>query len=52
LREGEIDFLPILRELRPRYRGFYAIEYEEASDVFTGSEDDLKTLTDWLTRVG
>lgn len=42
--EGEIDYVPILKWLAKKYDGFYAIEYEEASDVFAGSTDDLKTL--------
>ncbi|NLX07937.1 MAG: sugar phosphate isomerase/epimerase [Phycisphaerae bacterium] len=52
IREGEIDYVPILKELAKTYRGFYAIEYEEPSDVFAGSEDDLKSLKDLLTKAG
>lgn len=51
LGEGEIDFPPILRELRRRYQGFYTLEYEEPSDVFAGSEDDLRVLKGWLENI-
>jgi len=49
--EGEIDYVPIFRHLKDTYNGFYALEYEEISDVFAGSEDDYKTLTNILTKI-
>ncbi len=49
--EGMIDYIPILEELSKRYEGFYAIEYEEPSDVFEGSQDDLNTLKELLSKV-
>jgi sugar phosphate isomerase/epimerase len=50
--EGEIDYRPILQYLNIlNYKGFYAIEYEEPSDVFEGSDDDLKTLNELLRKV-
>ncbi|MFA5864719.1 MAG: sugar phosphate isomerase/epimerase family protein [Phycisphaerae bacterium] len=52
LKEGEIDYLPILEILKKEYRGFYAIEYEETSDVMSGSEDDLNSLKNLLDKVG
>jgi sugar phosphate isomerase/epimerase len=42
--EGEIDYVPILKWLTKTYKGFYALEYEETSDVFAGSQDDLDSL--------
>jgi sugar phosphate isomerase/epimerase len=48
LREGEIDYLPILRRLRRDYPGSYALEYEDPADVFAGTADDLETLTGWF----
>ncbi len=51
LSEGMIDYLPILKFLDKKYSGFYAIEYEEPADVFTGSEEDLATLKDWLVKI-
>lgn len=44
LSEGEIDYTPILKYLMKSYKGFFAIEYEETADVFSGSADDLKVL--------
>jgi sugar phosphate isomerase/epimerase len=49
--EGEIDYVPILKLLTKKYDGFYALEYEETSDVFAGSEDDLKSLQSCLKIV-
>ena len=46
--EGDIDFVPILKHLKKIYSGFYAIEYEEPSDVFEGSKDDLDALREML----
>lgn len=49
LREGYIDYRPIIAELRKRgYESFWTIEYEEPKDVFEGSADDLKDLRDLL----
>ncbi len=51
LKEGIIDYIPILQLLDKTYDGFYAIEYEETSDVFEGSEDDLNTLKELLNKI-
>jgi len=51
LREGEIDYIPILKTLEKTYNGFYAIEYEDPADVFEGSEDDLKILKELLGKI-
>ena len=51
LREGDIDYLPILKVLKRTYKGYYAIEYEEPSDVLAGSEDDLNSLKALLAEV-
>ncbi len=51
INEGEIDYIPILQLLDKTYDGFYAIEYEEASDVFEGSHDDLNTLKELLSKI-
>jgi sugar phosphate isomerase/epimerase len=51
LSEGEIDYLPILKQLSKTYNGFYAIEYEETADVFEGSENDLKTLKELIEQI-
>lgn len=51
LRDGEIDYLPILRRLAKSYTGFYALEYEDASDVVAGTRDDCDTLTRWWTEI-
>jgi sugar phosphate isomerase/epimerase len=52
LSEGEIDYVPILEILKKTYKGIYAIEYEEPSDVFAGSEDDYRTLKKLLQKAG
>jgi sugar phosphate isomerase/epimerase len=45
LRDGTIDYAPILVELQRRhYSGFRALEYEETEDVFEGTRDDLESL--------
>ena len=49
--EGMIDYVPILKWLNKKYNGFYALEYEETSDVFTGSRDDYETLKTCLNLV-
>lgn len=51
LSQGEIAYRPILQWLRDHYAGFYALEYEEPADVLAGTEDDFRTLSDWLTNV-
>ncbi|OHB52697.1 MAG: hypothetical protein A2Y12_03305 [Planctomycetes bacterium GWF2_42_9] len=48
IKDGVIDFTPILKRLGEIYTGFYAIEYEDTSDVFDGSIDDLDTLKKML----
>ena len=50
LSEGVIDYPPILKQLEAmHYSGFYALEYEDPSDVFDGSESDLKSLKKLLS---
>jgi sugar phosphate isomerase/epimerase len=49
--EGEIDYVPILRWLAEHYDGFYGLEYEEPSDVFDGTLDDLNSLNGWLEKI-
>jgi len=52
LADGELDYVPILQTLKDRgYDGIYAIEYEEPSDVFEGSTDDLNELKRLLAAV-
>lgn len=51
LSEGEIDYLPILRWLRDHYDGFYGLEYEDPSDVFEGTLDDLDFLKELLGKL-
>lgn len=51
LREGQIDYLPILRRLQNRYNGVYALEYEEPADVFEGTLDDLHCLREWMKQL-
>ncbi len=48
---GEIDYLPILRWLGEHYDGFYGLEYEEPSDVFEGTTDDLNSLNECLKNI-
>ncbi|MFI4911963.1 MAG: sugar phosphate isomerase/epimerase family protein [Sedimentisphaeraceae bacterium JB056] len=48
INEGEIDYKPILDAISHRYSGFYGLEYEETTDVFEGSQDDLNTLKQLL----
>jgi len=48
LKEGLINYIPILQAVGQRYKGFYALEYEETSDVLVGSQDDLASLTGLL----
>jgi len=51
VKEGEIDYAPILAELRRRnYAGFWGLEYEETADVLAGSEDDLNALRPLISR--
>ncbi len=52
LKEGEIDYVPILEVLKKTYNGFYAIEYEEPADVLAGSEDDFNLLKSLMKKVG
>ena len=49
--EGVIDYEPILARLLKTYDGFYALEYEETSDVMAGSEDDLDSLCEVIRRI-
>jgi len=51
LKEGLIDYQPILRAVARQYGGFYAIEYEETSDVLAGSQDDLASLRSLLAEI-
>ncbi|MBN1555257.1 MAG: sugar phosphate isomerase/epimerase [Phycisphaerae bacterium] len=51
LSEGEIDYPPILQWLADKYEGFYGLEYEEPSDVFEGTRDDLRQLNQWLENI-
>ncbi|MHB1158341.1 MAG: sugar phosphate isomerase/epimerase family protein [Phycisphaerales bacterium] len=51
LKDGYIDYAPIVDALIARgYEGFWAIEYEEPSDVEQGSADDLKSLNQLLNK--
>ncbi len=51
LRDGEINYLPILKLLAKTYTGFYALEYEEAKDVEAGTRDDCETLARWWAEI-
>lgn len=51
LGEGEIDYPPILEALSRTYHGYYAIEYEEPSDIVRGTRDSLSFLSRYLDLV-
>lgn len=40
MREGVIDYRPIVKKLLGTYSGYYTIEYEEPSDVEKGTEEE------------
>lgn len=44
LREGIINYKLILEKLAKTYKGYYALEYEEPSDVEEGTKDDFEYL--------
>ncbi len=44
LNEGIIDYKPIFKELKSFYKGYYSLEYEEDSDVESGTCDDFTFL--------
>jgi len=49
IREGIINYAPILRELNTFYRGPLGVEYEKPEDVIDGTRDDLESLRKWET---
>jgi sugar phosphate isomerase/epimerase len=51
LSEGMINYEPILRKLNEMPFNFYSLEYEEPSDVFEGSLDDLSILQQCLLTI-
>ncbi|MBR0458989.1 MAG: sugar phosphate isomerase/epimerase [Victivallales bacterium] len=49
VRDGVIDYAPILAELRSFYQGCLCLEYEKPEDALQGTSDDLASLQALLT---
>ena len=51
VQEGVLDYSAILGKLRPSYDGRLGLEYEESSDVKSGTIDDLQYLSELLKTI-